>query len=481
MKRQRTIFFGAMPTKAPKKDGANRPVRQRRFAALQPGDLEVRFDNRTATQCGGYGLWHRFAKTIGLNAKLAQHLKLPRGRNGFTAPEAARFLIDAKLLGCERLLHVETLRLDPMLTACAGIDGLANGKTLGAFLKQHEAHHVAALARLNERFNHTLWRRHARHGGRRKRRATDVGLDYDSTTFAVYGKQAGADRGRSFRKKDKPGFQPRFGFLAGLGVVVHQELRPESHGLNKDFLAFHREAVARLPKGARLAFVRGDGALYSQRNLHAFEAAKLTYAVSATLTPHLRAALLTLDEDDWQEGQTPEGRRYSVARLRYCPKTWDGRARTYLISRRLRWRQDEGCLIDGEQYRYFAYVTNRRGSVVDQFRFCVERCSLESFVKEAKLGVHYDRLPCGELTANRAYLQYVRLAYNLSIYFKLHTAPPAVNRWTLDTLRRRVWCIAGNLRRCAGRWRLSLPAWWPYRTVYRQLEARGGHFSLAPP
>jgi hypothetical protein len=367
-----------------------------------------------------------------------------------------------------------------MLTSCAGIDGLPSGKTLGEFLKQHEPNHVSALARLNESLNHTLWRRHGRKRGK-KVRSQAVGIDYDSTTFAVYGKQEGADRGRSFRKKDKPGFQPRFAFLAGLGTIVHQELRPESHGLNKDFLAFHRQAVVRLPKGAKLAFVRGDGAVYSQENIFAFEVQRLTYAVSAKLTSHLREAIAAIPESAWEEGETERGRPYSIARIRYCPKTWDARKRTYVISRRLRSNNGQQYLFKSEQYKYFAYVTNRRGTVLEQFQFCVERCSLESFIKEAKLGLHYDRLPCAGETANRAYLEYVRLAYDLSIYFKLHLAPLGVNRWTVDTMRRRIWKVVGNLRRHRSGWRLSLPTWWPYRSLFRRIERRCHHWSLAPP
>ena len=102
-------------------------------------------------------------------------------------------------------------------------------------------------------------------------------------------------------------------------------------------------------------------------------------------------------------------------------------------------------------------------------------------MKEAKLGMHYDRLASAEATANRAYVEYVRLAYNLSSYFKLHTAPPAVNRWTVDTVRCRVWHVCGNFRRRRGGWQLSLPTWRPYGSVYRQIERRCHHWSLAPP
>ena len=481
MRRQRTLYFGQKPGKTPRKDGTGPPVPERRHAALKTGELDIRFNNDTATQFGGYPLWHAFAAQVGLNAKLAQHLKLERGPQAFTAPEAARFLVDAKVLGCERLMHVETVRLDPMLTACAGLEGLPSGKTLGVFLKEHTAEHGAALDRLNVRLNDEQWRkfRRARRGSAEARRR--VGLDYDSSTFAVYGKQEEADRGRCFRKKDKPGFQPRFAFLAGLGAMVNQELRPQSWNLNRDFEEFHRESVRKLPKGAKLAFVRGDTGIYSFENVRRFEREGLIYGLSAAVTPPLRERIGAIPEADWEEGTDEAGRVYSIARIRYCPVTWDGCARTYVVSRRLREPRGQAYLIEGMRHEYWAYVTNVKGSVYEQFRFCTERCSLEGFVKEAKLGLHYDRLPCAEATANRAYLAYVQMAYNLGIYFKLHAAPRPVNRWTLDTVRARLWAVCGNLRRRAGRWVLSLARWWPYQTVFRRMAELGLAGACGPP
>ena len=98
--------------------------------------------------------------------------------------------------------------------------------------------------------------------------------------------------------------------------------------------------------------------------------------------------------------------------------------------------------------------------------------SLESFVKESKGGFAYHHLPCAEAHANRAYLGHVQLAFNLAIFFKKRFAPPGVNRWTIDTIRDRLLCICGNLRRRKKRWILSLPRWWPYQTVFRCLLRR---------
>lgn len=467
MRRQRSLFHGQIPARTPKKDGDNPLVPDRRFAVLDPAEIEIRFDCGTLTQFGGYPLWARYLDDVGLDAALASHVKMPRGALAFTAPELSRFLIDAKLLGADRLMHLEQLRLDPALAAVAGIDGLPSGKTMGVYLKQFEPNHLAGLDRLCTKLFHREWARR-----QRGRSETGVILDYDSSTITVYGRQEGADRGRSFRKKDKPGFQPKFAFVGGLGVMVHQRLEPQSRNLGSDFRSFREEAEAKLPPGAWVRGIRGDGALFSLEVVEACEARGQIYGISAPRNGPLLDALAGLKERDWEEGVDERGRPYSIARLHHCPPTWDGRPRTFVISRRLKKDAKQGRLLEGEQYKYFAYVTNFRGPLSAQYAFCVERCSLESYIKEAKGAFDWQFLPCAELSANKAYLLHVQLAYNLAIFFRLLAAPNGVNRWTIETLRARLLCICGNLRRRAGRWILSLPSWWPYRTVFTQLLRR---------
>jgi hypothetical protein len=467
VRKQRTLFYGRIPAQTPRKDGDNPLVPDRRFRATDAGEIEIRFNNSTVTQFGGYALWAQYLDDLGLNAALASHIKMSRGPMAFTAPELSRFLIDAKVLGADRLMHLERFRLDPALTSIAGIDGLPSGKTMGVYLKQFEPNHEAGLERLGTRLLDREWRRRCK-----ARHKKGVILDYDSSTTTTYGKQEGADRGRSFRKKDKPGFQPKFCFIGGLGVMVHQWLEPQSHNLRKNFWQFHGESVAKLPQGAWIKGFRGDGALFDIEVVQACEEHGYTYGISAPLNDPLGRAVAGLRDKDWEEGEDERGRPYSIARLRHCPPTWDGKLRTFVISRRLKKPTKQGVLIEGEQYKYFAYVTDFKGPLFSQYSYCVERCSLESFIKEAKGSFDWQFLPCAELSANRAYLLHVQIAYNLAIFFKLLAAPNGVNRWTVETLRARVLCVCGNLRRRAGRWILSLPEWWPYQTVFRQLMRR---------
>lgn len=475
MMKQRTLFFGKVPQKHPQKWGQNQPVPDRRFSPVALGDIRVRFTNRTVTQFGGYPLWRAFTDRIGLSAKLAHQIKMDRGE-GFTAPELSRFFVDSRVLGAERLMHVDRMRYDPVLTRAFGIEGLPSDETIGRYFKSFCCGHLQSLDRLNVRLNNGLWKksRKRRRGPAKEGR---VILDYDSSTMTVYGKQQGADRGRSFRKKDKPGFQPKFAFIGGLGVMVNQGLYPQSCNLGSQFEAFHRETVRKLPKTARIWAIRADGALYSLQRIQWLESKGYSYAVSARLTSHLREAVKAIPEQQWLEGQDERGRPYSIARLRYRPKTWE-KERTYIISRRLKELKGQRVLWQWAAYKYFAHVTNRRAPLVEQFRFCVERCTLESFIKEGKNGFHYDFLPCKELQANRAYLGHIQMAYNVFIWWKLLQAPARVNRWTIRTVRRRILNICGNLRRHAGQWVLSLPKWWPWQRTYLDLALAGG---LAPP
>lgn len=470
MRRQRTLFHGRRPERTPRKDGENPLVPDRRFSALLPEEVEVRFNSRTATQFGGYPLLARFLDRVGLSTHLARAIKMNRGMNAFTAPELGKFLIVAKMLGLERLMHLERFRLDPMLTQEMGIDGLPSGKTMGVFLKAFTKNHLASLDRMQGRILNEEWM--ALYGAEGDKA---VVLDFDSSTMTAYGAQEGADRGRSFRKKDKPGFQPKFAFIGGAGLMVHQRLEPQSHNLDKDFFSFQVEAEARLPRNCRIWAMRADGALYSLEMVRRVEKRGLVYSISAALTSHLRQAIHEIEASAWEEGVDEAGHRYSIARIHYCPKTWgeEGeKERTYVISRRPKTDAAQRRMPHGDTYRYFAYVTNYRAPLLTQFRFGTERCSLESFIKEGKGAFQYNFLPCAERNANEAYLTFVQLAYNLAILFKLGMAPAGVNRWTMATLRNRILCICGNLRRRGNRWLLSLPEWWPYQTVFRQMQRR---------
>jgi hypothetical protein len=288
-----------------------------------------------------------------------------------------------------------------------------------------------------------------------------VGLDLDSTCMAVYGKQEGADRGRHPRKKDKPGFQPKFAFLSGLDVMVHQRLCPESRGLNSGFGEFYAESKDRLPRGTVLQWVRGDCAVYSKENVGMFEREGLTFGVSAKKTSHMWRAIDLLPQESWQEFQEEHGSPVELAELYYKPASWPGQHRVYILSRRLK-KTPQKKLWEQEQYDIYAYLTNYEGTLWERYKFCVGRCTIEKCIRESRLGFDWHYLPCGEWDANRAYLGHVQLAYNLMISFKLTALGGEAIRWSADTVRRRILAVPGRFG-ARNPDILHLPAWWPHR------------------
>jgi hypothetical protein len=359
-----------------------------------------------------------------------------------------------------------------MLTFSFGLGTLASDESLGRYFKSYGKGHLESLNRLNVNLNNLCWKK-SRTKRRGRTKEGRIILDYDSSNMTVYGKQEGADRGWSFRKKDNPGYQPKFAFIGGLGIMVNQALCPQSTNLDKEFEGFHEETKAKLPKTAKVWAVRGDSALYSEERIRRFEKERLVYGISAPRLAPLVRGIEAIPEEAWEEGRDEEGRPYSIARITFRPTTWK-EPRTFIISRRLRNLQGQKLFWKEERYRHFAYVTNYRASLVDQFRFCVERCTLENFIKEGKNGFYFNFLPCKELNANLAYLAHVQLAYNLLTWWKVIDAPAGVNRWTIETLRDRIFNICGNLKKRMGRWSLSLPAGWPWRSIYRKLARSGG-------
>ncbi len=470
MSYQRDLFYGKMEEKSNKKGGRERNYRttpQYLPGRFDPERVDIRFDNDTVTPYGGANLVKKFLRRFDLRKEFSQYIRIPKRRNGYRVVDLGTLLVDMKVLGLERLMHIETVREDPFLTTSYRLRRLPTGKTMGAYLKSYGQEQVRQLDYLNNHLNRRLAKK--LRGDMRKR---GIMLDYDSAVFTVYGKQEESARGYSFRKKDKPSFQPKFAFIGGLDIMVNQKLCPGNKNLDSDFMGFHLETLKKLAKGTKVKAVRGDSSIYSEENIEYFEGKKLLYGISAPLSGKLPGRIMSLREEDWVEGKDERGHPFSIARITYRPGRWK-KARSFILSRRLKKdAQKQGYLFEGYRYKHFAYVTNKKGKLLSVFKFCVERCSLERCIKEAKLGFEADALPCMEFEANCAYLGHMQLAYNLMIYFKLLCLPPGANRWTVDTMRRRILLIPGNFKRVKKGWILHLPRDWHFQGIFNHIKLR---------
>lgn len=492
---QRALFYTAEV--APRSNTTQSPpVPQRGIDTEDWQNLRIQFDDPDLTGRAGMPLVFLHERNIDLAGKLGRAIKLDRRSDAFRPSQCSKFLIDTKIEGIQRLYHLREPRVDPVYQKEYGLSELPCGKTMGEYLKAFEQNHTDSLDRLNQRFSGWTVRKALRRAEKQAERMEaeqpppaqevgwtevmerdeegriKVGIDYDSSCMTTYGKQEEADRGRNPRHKDKPGFQPKFAFLSGLDVMIHQRLYPQSAGLGSGFAQFHAETTERLPEGTVLGSVRGDGAIYSKDNVAMFEGEGLTFGVTAQKTSHMWRAIDLLPEECWHSFEDENGKTVELAELYYKPASWPGPHRVYILSRRLK-KSAQKKLVEEEKYDIYAYLTNYEGSLWERFKFCVGRCTVEKCIRESKLGFDWEKLPCAESQANRAYLGHVQLSYNLMISFRLTALGGGARRWSADTVRRRLLSVPGRFGPQNGDI-LHLPAWWPHRHhlehAHRQLS-----------
>jgi hypothetical protein len=100
-----------------------------------------------------------------------------------------------------------------------------------------------------------------------------------------------------------------------------------------------------------------------------------------------------------------------------------------------------------------------RTSVIRRHR---TRANAESIISELKYGFGLDRLPCGELLANTAFVEANLLAYNLVHLYKEVVLPAGWQQYTIKTLRLRLLNIGAVVVRHARELLLKVPADHPY-------------------
>ena len=352
---QRNLWFITNSNPDPAKSQSP-PVPKRRMGSEDWKGLRMQFDDPNLTGAAGMPLMFLHERNLKIKDHLARSIKLGRRSDAFGPSECSKFLIDSKLQGLTRISHVGEIRKDPVYCKEYGLSELPCGKTVGKYLKSFEQNHLESLRRLNNKFADRVIRRSARRAEeaagqisgegdpttekiqameRDRKGRLQVGLDFDSSCMAVYGKQEGSDRGRHPRKKDSPGFQPKFAFLSGLDVMVHQRLYPESQGLSSGFTDFYQESKELISDRLAPKYVRGDCALYSKENVKMFEADGLTFGITAQKTSHMWEAIDRLEESDWIEFEGEDGDTVELAELYYKPATWPGSPRVFVLSRRL--------------------------------------------------------------------------------------------------------------------------------------------------
>jgi hypothetical protein len=415
--------------------------------------VEIGFDDQQAVASAGLLLPATLAERLGIEQATDQLVDLG-DRPGAARPGRKLLtLVHALVAGADCIDDVELLSAG----ATASVLGhrVMAASTVGTWLRSFTLGHVRQLDRLTETILGRAW---AAGAGPADGPLT---VDVDSTICEVHGYHK---QGACYGYTHRLGYHPLLATRADSGEVLHARLRKGSANTARGIVRFVDELVARLRRAGaagELTF-RMDSGFWSAKLIKRLRAHRVRYSVTVRQTKTVRAAIAAIREVDWVQIPYVPGGLAQVTETRYRGDR--------LVVRRVRNLDDQQQLFP--TWRYHAFVTNRVGTATwldaDHRRHAV--CELA--IRDLKAGAGLAHLPSGQFNANAAWLLAATLAHNLLRWTAAIGLGTRNEQIVAKTLRRTLLALPGRLTRSARRWRLRLPAGWPWAHTFQMALAR---------
>jgi len=301
-------------------------------------------------------------------------------------------------------------------------------------------------------------------------------IDLDSAITQVHGRlKAGARYGHT----RVLGYHPIFATSAESGEVIHARLRNGAANTQYGVKRFFEEAIARCRRAGHEGsfLVRADSGFLSYRLFRAIRRHGGHFSVSATMQAHVRAAIEAVPEAEWIPIAYPGSGRAEIAETTIAvdPKHRTGAhplpERLRLVVRRvLNHDPNHPQQPLFSDYRYFPILTSRTEDLRIVEAEHRDHARIELVIRDLK-DAGLAHIPSGRTYANMAWLVLATLAHNLQRW----TAILGLGESRITqhrTVRNRYLAIPGRLVSHARRWRLRLPARWPWRERFLEALSR---------
>lgn len=253
---------------------------------------------------------------------------------------------------------------------------------------------------------------------------------------------------KSPRRLNEKGYQPLLGFLSELGFVLADEFRDGNVPAGARALELLKYCESMMPKGKRIRYYRSDSAAYQAEVInHCFDNDML-FTITADQDGGVKEAIKCIKEwrpyaGDREIGETIHTMNNTREAFRLIVQ---------------RWPRVQAELFDPDPYSYHAIATNREEQAEEIVHFHNQRGQVENFIKEIKDGFGMEWMPCGESYADAVFFRIGIIAYNLFIAMKMLALPPWYRNFTIQTMRWRLYQVAGAGVKHAGQVLLKLRA-----------------------
>jgi Transposase DDE domain group 1 len=415
--------------------------------------LETAFDDQRAVASAGLLLPATLAERLGIEQAADQLVDLG-DRPGAAHPGRKLLtVVHAMVAGGDCIDDVELLR--------AGATGSVLGhrvmaaSTVGTWLRSFTFGHVRQLDQLTATILGRAWVAGAGPGD------GPVTIDVDSTICEVHGYHK---QGACYGYTHRLGYHPLLATRADTGEVLHARLRKGAANTARGIVRFVDELVARLRRAGAVGelTLRMDSGFWSAKLIKRLRGHRVRYSVTVRQTKTVRAAIAAIPEQAWVEIAYQPGGVAQVAETGYRGDR--------LIVRRVRNEGNQAQLF--ATWRYHAFVTNRVGTTLELDADHRRHAVCELAIRDLKAGAGLAHLPSGQFNANAAWLLAATLAHNLLRWIATIGLGIRDEQLVAKTIRRTLLQLPGRLTRSTRRWRLHLPAGWPWAHSFTLALAR---------
>jgi hypothetical protein len=289
------------------------------------------------------------------------------------------------------------------------------------------------------------------------------------------------------------GYQPVIAYWVEPDLIVADQFRDGNVPAGTRLQEVLQKALGALPPTVRLVRFRSDSAGYVHELLDWCREEipgrpRIEFAISADMTPDLRAAIQKLPEEAWEPLRKVNEKGWVVGRKEWAevefvptkPSRKKGMKPDRYLAIRIRPAQGE-LFADGNAYHYFAVVSNMWSWNGERLlRWQRERCgTVEKVIDVLKNDLACGSVPCKRFFADAVWFRLNVLTYNVLAVMKRQSLPLAWWALRLKALRFHLLNVAGRIITHGRRIYLKIAKEHPSFPIYQEARKKLLLFSSA--
>jgi len=387
-----------------------------------PFKLEKTLEKLTAH--AGLVLAGEYMQALNLNRMIDTHMPSAKSAVGYRASNYIQALILMLLGGGQSIADMRMIKNDVSLQKLLKIKIIPSESAIGDWLSR-----LGKKGGLDglEKVQSDLISIALNNEGQ-----TDYTLDIDATQIISHKDSA------AYTYKGEKGYMPMVGHIAENGLVIGDDFRSGNIAPASENFEFIKHCESQLPAGKRFSAIRIDSAGYQADIINYCEQNNQVFAIGAPMDNAIKQGVLSIPENQWVKYRDRE-----IAEIIHCMNRTQKSFRL-IVTRKA--RQQDLFKDDEDIYFYHAIASNKTGTAASaKDWYCQRGETSENKIKELKLGIGMDRMPCGSQEGNALFFRIGVLAYNISVMFKSDVLPEKWQRYQIKTVRWQLFQVAGKV------------------------------------